>query len=112
MRKKVSLWKKGQKYLDKTISQTESLTLTHRDYSLSFEFAALNFDQPQKNQYAYKLEGLDEDWIFIDNRRRAYFTNLDPGNYTLKVRGSNNDGRLRVLYSISKFLWSESSKNY
>jgi ligand-binding sensor domain-containing protein/signal transduction histidine kinase len=82
----------GKTYLNTSISLASDLQLTYRDYSISFAFAALSFDQPQKNQYAYKLEGFDEDWVFIGNRRNIYFTNLDPGNYTLKVRGSNNDG--------------------
>ena len=47
---------------------------------------------PSKNQYAYKLEGFDLDWIYNGNRRIASYTNLDPGNYTFRVRGSNNDG--------------------
>ncbi|MEZ4851713.1 MAG: two-component regulator propeller domain-containing protein [Bacteroidia bacterium] len=93
----VPVYKRGDKqsgktYLEQSISKTSNLRLTHRDYSVSFEFAALNFDQPQKNQYAYKLEGFDDDWVYIGGRRTAYFTNLDPGKYTLKVRGSNNDG--------------------
>ena len=106
---------KGRKYLEKAISSTEKLVLTHRDYSLSFEISALNFDQPQKNQYAYKLEGFDDDWVFIGNRRTVYFTNLDPGTYTFKVRGSNNDGiwnkagkslKIRVLPPPWKSWWA------
>jgi signal transduction histidine kinase len=47
---------------------------------------------PAKNRYAYKLEGLDKDWVFPGNRRFASYTNIDPGKYVFKVKGSNNDG--------------------
>jgi len=58
----------------------------------SFEFAALNFRNPEKNQYAYKLEGYRDQWIQLGTKREATFTNLDPGEYVLRVKGANNDG--------------------
>lgn len=58
----------------------------------SFEFAALNYINPAKNQYKYKLEGVDPDWIQNGTRRFASYTNIDPGTYTFRVIGSNNDG--------------------
>ncbi|NIS46990.1 MAG: hybrid sensor histidine kinase/response regulator, partial [Aliifodinibius sp.] len=58
----------------------------------SFEFAALDYTAPEKNQYAYKLEGFREDWIDLGTHRFLTFTNLDPGEYILRVKGSNNDG--------------------
>ena len=57
-----------------------------------FEFAALSYSQPEKNQYAYMLEGLEEDWVYIGARRFGRYTNLPGGRYTLKLKGSNNDG--------------------
>jgi signal transduction histidine kinase len=57
-----------------------------------FEFAALNYSRPEKNQYAYKLDGFDPDWIEAGNRRFGRYTNLPGGNYTLRVKGSNSDG--------------------
>jgi diguanylate cyclase (GGDEF)-like protein len=61
--------------------------------SLAVEFAALDYSAPQQNQYAYRLEGFDRDWIRTDpTRRLASYTNLPPGSYTLEMRGSNRDG--------------------
>ena len=68
------------------------LTLTHRENYLSFEFASLDFSSPEKNRYAYKLEGIDRDWVYAGSRRYANYTNLPPGRYTFRVRGTNSDG--------------------
>jgi ligand-binding sensor domain-containing protein len=80
------------------------IRLGAKENYFSFEFAALDFTEPEKNQYAYKLEGFDDDWIHCSTRTFAGYTNLDPGSYTLRVRGSNNDGvwnndgaRVRIL---------------
>ena len=60
---------------------------------LGFEFSALNFTVPLKNQYARKLDGFDEDWIHTGSDKRfARYTNLNPGEYVFRVKGSNNDG--------------------
>lgn len=59
---------------------------------LSFEFAALSFIHPERNQYAYKMDGMDNDWIYSGTRRYASYPNLDPGKYTFRVKGSNSDG--------------------
>ncbi len=61
-------------------------------YVVSFEFAALDFTAPEKNRYAYRLEGWSDDWIELGTFRRATFTNLAPGRYVLHSRASNNDG--------------------
>lgn len=68
------------------------IELSHKDYVVSFEFAALDFTAPKQNRYAYKLDGFDEDWVEAGNLNRATYTNLDPGSYTFRVRGSNSDG--------------------
>ncbi len=61
--------------------------------SLAVEFSALDFSAPEKNRYAYWLEGFDRNWISIEaNRRLAAYTNLPPGNYKLHLRGSNRNG--------------------
>lgn len=78
--------------LTSSISETKEIVLTHEQSVFSFEFAALNYTLSPKNQYAYKLEGFDKDWNYIGNRRRATYTNLDPGTYTFRVKASNNDG--------------------
>ncbi len=83
----------GLKVLEKSRTlPTDQIELPHNENYLSFEFVALNYDAPEKNQYAYKLEGLDNDWIYCGTRRFASYTNLDPGAYTFRVKASNNDG--------------------
>lgn len=74
------------------ISTSKMITLTHDQDVFSVEFAALNYTLSQKNQYAYKLEGFDKDWNYVGHKRTATYTNLDPGDYVFKVKGSNNDG--------------------
>jgi len=78
--------------LDTAISEIKIITLSHRENFFSFEFAALDYTNPEKNQYAYKMEGFDNDWIYSGTRRYAGYTNLDPGEYVFKIKGSNNDG--------------------
>jgi len=71
---------------------TEQIELSHRDRILSFEFAALHYAIPERNQYAYLMEGFDQAWHYVGNRRFATYTNLPPGRYTFRVKGSNSDG--------------------
>ncbi|MBD1210623.1 MAG: hypothetical protein H9535_19500 [Ignavibacteria bacterium] len=78
--------------LDTAISAAHVIEIYHSDNFISFEFAALNYVNPQKNQYAYKLEGFDRDWIQAGTQRSVNYTNLDPGTYQFRVRASNNDG--------------------
>jgi signal transduction histidine kinase/ligand-binding sensor domain-containing protein/DNA-binding response OmpR family regulator len=70
----------------------QPIELAHDQNFLSFEFVALNYDVPEKNQYAYMLEGVDKDWFYSDTRRFARYTDLDPGEYKFRVKASNNDG--------------------
>jgi len=74
------------------ISTAEHITLDYDEYFFSLSFSALNYIQPSKNKYAYMLEGFDKDWIELGNERKVTFTNLDPGEYVLKIKASNNDG--------------------
>ena len=78
--------------LDSAIAEKKEISLVYSENMFSFEFAALNYTNSEKNQYAYMLEGFDKDWIHSGTRRYATYTNLDPGKYTFKVNGSNNDG--------------------
>jgi len=78
--------------LEKTIAETQKIKLSHRDRAISFEFAALHFAIPENNQYAFKLEGIDDDWNYIGNQRSVTFSNLSPGDYTLRVKACNSDG--------------------
>ena len=76
--------------LDTAIQFVKHLELTHNQNAFSLEFVALNYINPTKNQYAYKVEGFHDDWIQCGNKRIASFTNLDPGKYVFRVKGSNN----------------------
>ncbi|NQZ11159.1 MAG: response regulator, partial [Algicola sp.] len=79
--------------LSQAIDQVTDITLTHRQNLVSFEFAALDYHSPMKNGYQYMLEGYDEEWIGVDAKiRRATYTNLPSGDFTLRVKASNADG--------------------
>ncbi|MBL1214577.1 MAG: SpoIIE family protein phosphatase [Ignavibacteriae bacterium] len=86
--------------LKKQISMTDQVVLSHWQNDISFEFVALHFTNPAKNKYAFKLENYENEWRYVDNIRVATYTNLDPGEYTFKVKGSNSDG-----------LWNEEGKS-
>jgi ligand-binding sensor domain-containing protein/signal transduction histidine kinase len=68
------------------------IQLSYQQNDLSFEFAALDYHASGKNQYAYRLEGVNRDWVYAGTRRYADYTNLRPGKYVFRVKGSNNDG--------------------
>jgi signal transduction histidine kinase/ligand-binding sensor domain-containing protein/DNA-binding response OmpR family regulator len=78
--------------LDTAITLKQDITLSYNENYFSFEFAALDYTKPEQNQYAFMLEGLDEDWIYSGNRRFATYTKVPPGDYVFRVKGSNNDG--------------------
>ena len=79
--------------LQQAIHVASSITLRYDQSVFGFQFAALNYTSPQKNRYAYKLEHFDRDWQSTDATRRfATYTHLDPGDYTFRVKASNNDG--------------------
>ena len=78
--------------IKQTILTTKEITLDHNQSVFTIEFAALDYTVPEKNQYAYMLEGFDDDWRYVGNERKATYTNLDPGTYTFKVKAANNDG--------------------
>lgn len=77
---------------DREVSDIPLIELKPDENVFSFEFVALNFTNSSKNQYAYKMEGVDKDWVFAGTRRYAGYTHLDPGSYTFRVKASNNDG--------------------
>jgi signal transduction histidine kinase/ligand-binding sensor domain-containing protein/CheY-like chemotaxis protein len=81
-----------QTRLDSSLSELSDIELSYKDYGFAFEFASLDYTNPSKNQYAYKLEGFDKDWIYSGTGRAAIYTNLDGGDYTFRVKGTNSDG--------------------
>ena len=76
----------------KPLAEVEEIQLSHRDYVVAFEFTALDYTEPDRNRYMYRLAGLDDGWVDAGSRRRATYTNLPPGEYEFAVRASNNDG--------------------
>jgi signal transduction histidine kinase/ligand-binding sensor domain-containing protein/CheY-like chemotaxis protein/AraC-like DNA-binding protein len=83
----------GRKILTKNIQYTDRITLTHLETAFSLEFVSLNNLNPEEIQYAYKLEGFDQDWIYTSyNRRYVTYTSLGQGTYQFMVKASNSDG--------------------
>ncbi|MBK9097152.1 MAG: hypothetical protein IPM14_03340 [bacterium] len=76
----------------KSIIYTSEIILNYNQNDFSFQFASLDYNAPEMNQYAYRMEGFDEDWIYSGKRRFVTYTNLDPGNYTFLVKATNSDG--------------------
>jgi ligand-binding sensor domain-containing protein len=102
---------KEQEILPEFISPNNAnLKLEYWQNSLAFEFTALNFIDPSKNQYAYWLEGQDDGWTYSGSRRYGNYTNLNPGTYTLHLKASNsdnvwNDQGLQLAIQIAKPFW-------
>ena len=84
-----------------SVSNSEFDEIEFENNSISFEYLALSFRNTEQNQYRYKMEGYDEDWIDAGTRRFASYTNLPIGSYTFRVLGSNNDG-----------IWNEQGASY
>lgn len=100
--------------IPKDISMMDELVLDHNQNVFSLEFSVLNYVHPEKNSYAYYLKGFDQEWNFVSNPVATY-TNLDPGNYELWIKGSNNDGiwnekarvlKIRILPAPWKTWWA------
>ncbi|WP_303317863.1 two-component regulator propeller domain-containing protein [Flavivirga abyssicola] len=78
--------------LNKVISETDSISLTHKQSVFTIEYSGINYTRPEKNNYAYYLEGYEATWNYVGQKRNATYTNLDAGNYTFKLKAANNDG--------------------
>jgi signal transduction histidine kinase len=74
------------------VTYSEELILEHNEYFLSLDYAAINYNRSEKNQYAYMLEGFDDKWNYTSKKTPAVYTNLKHGAYTFKVKAANNDG--------------------
>ena len=97
--------------IDKAPGKMTRVTLSPNQPVFSFTYAALNYRSPQQNQYAYFLEGFDNDWHYVGSQQIASYTNLDPGTYVFRVKGSNNDGiwnedGLSVIVHITPPIWN------
>lgn len=84
--------------LKKSISFTKAIKLPYNYSSFSLEYSALDFLDPSKIQYAYKLEGFEENWNFVGNQTKATYTNLSPGKYTFRVKNTKRNGEWSHLY--------------
>ncbi|HUM45936.1 MAG TPA: two-component regulator propeller domain-containing protein [Chitinophagales bacterium] len=82
----------GSKDFGKAIEDVRDIVLSWKENFFTIDFAALNFDQPGKNEYACQLIGFDREMQFLGNRNSVNYTNVPPGNYTLHVMAANNDG--------------------
>jgi ligand-binding sensor domain-containing protein len=78
--------------LKQHITYTQEITLSHTQSVFTIEYVALNYIRPEKNQYAYILEGFEKEWNYVGNKREATYTSLPAGTYTFKVKATNNDG--------------------
>jgi signal transduction histidine kinase len=97
------------------ISEAKEIKLNWDQSVFSLSFAAINYIHPKKNQYSYIMEGFEKDWNYTDaSRRYVTYTNLDPGEYTFRVRATNNDGiwnkegtslKIIILPPFWKTLW-------
>ena len=84
---------KNNGILTRHINMTNKITLDYHQKVISFNFATLEFDNANKNEYAYKLEGFDDNWVHTDaSDRLATYTNLNGGEYVFKVKATNSDG--------------------
>ncbi len=104
----------GRTILERSIVFAPSLKLTHKENMITFEFAALHYAVPEENQFAYRLEGYDREWVAAGNSRAATYTNLPPGRYVFQVRAANPDGlwnkkgvsiSLTIVPPFWKMLW-------
>ncbi|MBO9613378.1 MAG: helix-turn-helix domain-containing protein [Dyadobacter sp.] len=100
--------------LQKDIGLTREITFTHAQNIFTIDFALLNYIKPEKNAYAYRLDGFEKDWNYVKTSSATY-TNLAPGTYTFLVKGANNDGiwskspsriTIHVLPPVWKTWWA------
>lgn len=83
----------NKQILDQDINQIKKLVLDYKSNSFMFEFVGIHYAIPNKNQFQFQLEGFDENWVHTTSALRiAAYSNLPPGNYTFKIKASNNDG--------------------
>ncbi len=82
----------GRTILSKSITETDELVLSHHDQVISFTYSALDYTDPSRNRFAYKLDNFDEEWVQAGFSHKATYTSLEPGSYAFRVIASNNDG--------------------
>jgi signal transduction histidine kinase/CheY-like chemotaxis protein/ligand-binding sensor domain-containing protein len=90
--------------LKQSLTETSELHLPYAKNDVSFQFASLNYTSSKRKKYSYILEGFDKTWNDVGSRRTAYYTNLDPGTYMFKVRGTDNEGNWSNKMSTVKLV--------
>jgi signal transduction histidine kinase/ligand-binding sensor domain-containing protein len=83
---------KNKYVIPSNILSSKEIVLSYNQNDFSFQFTSFDYNAPEKNQYAYIMEGFDRDWIYSGNRRFVTYTNLDPGEYVFQVKATNSDG--------------------
>ena len=78
--------------LNENISVAKYINLSHDENDVTFDYVGLHYASPEQNSYAYKLDGFDDTWRWVNNRRSAVYTNVPPGDYTFTVKAANSDG--------------------
>lgn len=100
---------KNSTALKTAITAADKIHLKYYQSSISIDFAALSYVSPERIEYQYKLEGLDDNWTTINTNRKAYFTNLSPGKYVFKIKAATNgrwsNDAKELVISISPPLW-------
>jgi len=96
---------------DKSYPVSDNVILSYNQNSISFQFAALSYYRNQYNQYAYKLDGVNSDWVFCDMRRFSNYAGLDPGTYTFHVKACNYNGvwnneGATIYFTITPPFWN------
>jgi ligand-binding sensor domain-containing protein/DNA-binding response OmpR family regulator len=94
--------KRNENYINPKNIENTILSFAYDDY-ISFEFALLNYNSPQKNRYAYKLNGLNDDWIYSESRNYVSYINLPAGKYSFEVKGANADGQWSLTPALISF---------
>jgi signal transduction histidine kinase/ligand-binding sensor domain-containing protein/DNA-binding response OmpR family regulator len=79
--------------LQSAIGETKSITLNSTQSVFTIEYTGINYTRPEKNQYAYYLEGLEKSWNYVGRLKSATYTNLEQGNYIFKLKSANSDGK-------------------
>ncbi|MFN6039361.1 MAG: two-component regulator propeller domain-containing protein, partial [Bacteroidota bacterium] len=100
--------------LDSTTFSKKHIELDYEQNFIAFDFAALDYLNPERNVLACKLEGFDENWIVLKHTHSISYSNLDPGNYKLLVKASKGDGywnenvlviTINILPPFYKTIW-------
>ena len=101
----------GRHIFEGDISEVQNIHLSYLDNAFSIAYSALDYTEPSRNQYAFKMEGFDKDWRFSNAEQRLVtYTNLDAGTYTFRVRGTNSssewsDKEATVKMTIAPPFW-------